>query len=92
MLKGFKRFTQPKAKKRGRSPKYDREAILRPLKEIWLAANLPCSKRLKAIVPLWLPGYSQACDPDPLQEAREIYDQAGKPLTETDTDPDQSMG
>jgi hypothetical protein len=50
VLKGFKRFTQPKGKKRGRSPQYDREAILKPLKEIWLAANLPCSKRLKAIV------------------------------------------
>lgn len=27
------------------------------MKEIWLAANLPCSKRLAAILPLWLPGY-----------------------------------
>jgi hypothetical protein len=72
VLKGFKRFTQPKAKKRGRSPKYDREAILRPLKEIWLAANLPCSKRLKAIVPLWLPGYSQACEPLSLEVVKAL--------------------
>jgi hypothetical protein len=29
------------------------------LKQIWLAANLPCSKRLKTMLPLWLPGYVQ---------------------------------
>jgi hypothetical protein len=27
--------------------------------KIWFAANLPCSKRLKAMVPIWLPGYEQ---------------------------------
>ena len=37
----------------------DREVILKPLKCIWLAANLPSSKRLKAILPFWLPGYVQ---------------------------------
>jgi hypothetical protein len=56
LLRGFKRFIKPKAKKRGRSPIYHHD-ILKPLKKIWLAANLPCSKRLKAILPLWLPGY-----------------------------------
>lgn len=56
-LNGFQRFTAPKPKKRGRKPLYDPEAVLRPLKKIWLAANLPCSKRLKPIVALWLPGY-----------------------------------
>jgi hypothetical protein len=55
-LAGFKRFTAPKPKKRGRKPLYDYEAIRKPLKKIWLTANLPCSKRLKPIVPLWLPG------------------------------------
>ncbi len=57
VLRGFKRFTKPKAKKRGKKPVYQSEAILKPLKEIWLNANLPCSKRLKAILPIWLPGY-----------------------------------
>ena len=33
--------------------------ITTALKTIWLAANLPCSKRLKAILPLWLSGYEQ---------------------------------
>ena len=59
ILKRFKRFTKPKAKTRGKPTIYQNEAILKPLKEIWLAANLPCSKRLKAILPLWLPGYGQ---------------------------------
>jgi hypothetical protein len=63
LLRGFKRFTAPKPRKRGRRPFYQREEILKPLKQIWLAANLPCSKRLKAILPLWLPGYSQAFTP-----------------------------
>jgi len=57
VLRSFKRFTKPKAKKRGKRPVYQSEAILKPLKEIWLNANLPCSKRLKAILPIWLPGY-----------------------------------
>ena len=56
VLRGFKRFTKPKAKKRGKPSLYQNEAIIKPLKEIWLAANLPCSKRLKVILPIWLPG------------------------------------
>ena len=63
VLRTFKRFTAPKPRKRGRHPLYQREEILKPLKQIWLAANLPCSKRLKAILPVWLPGYSQAFTP-----------------------------
>jgi hypothetical protein len=57
LLNHFKRFTKPKPKKRGNRSKYNKPSILQPLKKIWLAANLPCSKRLKAILPLWLPGY-----------------------------------
>ncbi|PIQ46698.1 MAG: hypothetical protein COW04_00760, partial [Deltaproteobacteria bacterium CG12_big_fil_rev_8_21_14_0_65_43_10] len=48
---------KPKAKRRGKPPTYQNEAIRKPLKEIWLAANLPCSKRLKVILSLWLSGY-----------------------------------
>ena len=62
VLRGFKRFQKPKAKKRGRPLLYHPEIILKPLKRIWLAANLPCSKRLRAILPLWLPGYIQHFD------------------------------
>lgn len=59
LLRGYKRFTKPKTRKRGRLSVYRREEILTPLKRIWLEANLPCSKRLQAIMPLWLPGYTQ---------------------------------
>ena len=57
LLRKYKRFQKPKTKKRGRTPIYAQPSILKPLKKIWLAANLPCSKRLKALLPLWLPGY-----------------------------------
>jgi hypothetical protein len=63
VLRGYKRYTKPKKKKPGKAPVYRKDEILRPLKTIWLAANLPCSKRLKAIVPLWLPGYVQSHGP-----------------------------
>jgi len=59
VLKKFKRFTKQKAKRKGKPTSYQHEAIGKPLKEIWLAANLPCSKRLKITLPLWLPGYVQ---------------------------------
>jgi hypothetical protein len=58
-LKRFKRFTKPKPKKRGPKPVYRKDEVITPLKRIWLTANLPCSKRLKAILPIWLPGYDQ---------------------------------
>jgi len=59
LLKGFKRFIKRRPKKRGKPPVYHDEEILKPLKQIWLVANLPCSKRLKAILRIWLPGYLQ---------------------------------
>jgi hypothetical protein len=43
--------------KRGPKPAYTGKELVRPLKLIWLNSNLPCSKRLKAILPLWLSGY-----------------------------------
>lgn len=57
LLKNFKRFTKPKLQKRGAPSLYNKPSITEPLKRIWLAANLPCSKRLKAIIPLWIAGY-----------------------------------
>jgi hypothetical protein len=59
VLNHHKRFTHPKPKKRGRTSRYNNPAVLEPLTQIWLSANLPCSSRLKAIIPLWLPFYPQ---------------------------------
>jgi hypothetical protein len=65
LLKKFKRFQKTKTKKAGRAPFCSQPSILKPLKKIWLAANLPCSERLKAILPLWIPGYTQSFNPLP---------------------------
>ncbi len=59
LLNKFKRFSKPKHKKRGKPSIYNKTSVIKPLKRIWLTANLPCSKRLKAILPLWLPSYAK---------------------------------
>jgi len=46
-----------KLSKGGRKKQYDDPRILEVLQEIWSKTNLPCSKRLKAIIPIWLPYY-----------------------------------
>ena len=38
---------------------YDDPLILEVLRDIWVVTNLPCSKRLKIILPLWLPFYTK---------------------------------
>lgn len=57
-LNAFKitRRHKPK-KKRGPKSKYNFPEVLKPLQQIWLTANLPCSKRLKAILPVWISAY-----------------------------------
>ena len=50
-------LSNPVKRKRGPKHKYDDPAIAKALKTIWTKTNLPCSKRLKAIIPIWLPYY-----------------------------------
>ena len=38
---------------------YDDPVILEVLRDIWVVTNLPCSKRLKVILPVWLPFYTK---------------------------------
>lgn len=58
LLRGQRRAPGRVARKAGSKPKYgERERAV--LKEIWLAAEQPCGKRLKAAVPLWLPYFEQ---------------------------------
>lgn len=45
-------------KRQGRPPLYKPERCLQPLKEIWLACDQPCGKRLKEAIPYWLPHYA----------------------------------
>ena len=63
VLKKFKRFRRPQAQKRGRPPFSAQLQTRKPFKKIWLAANLLCSKRLKAILPLWISGHNQLIGP-----------------------------
>jgi len=58
-LRKFKRFIKLKHKAKGKPSIYKNPAILKPLKRVWLAAELPCSKRFKIILQLWLPYYEQ---------------------------------
>jgi hypothetical protein len=57
LLRGFKPFIQTQPKPRGPKPIYDSPELLKSLRKIWLSANQPCSTRLKASLPLWLPSY-----------------------------------
>ena len=58
-LNALKPTHRPKKplRKRGPKSKYDKPEVLKPLQQIWLTANLPCSKRLKAILPEWISHY-----------------------------------
>lgn len=53
---------------RGRKKVYDDPLILDALMVVWRAANLPCAKRLKAIIPLWLPYFDAFILPDQVIE------------------------
>jgi hypothetical protein len=62
-LNNFKFFQKPKKNKRGRKSIYKKPGLIKVLKKIWLTANLPCSKLLKALLPDWLPHYEQTFEP-----------------------------
>ena len=46
-------------RKPGRRSRYNKPEILAVLRAIWSAAHYPCSKRLKAILGIWLAPYEQ---------------------------------
>ena len=48
-----------KRHKCGPKPKYNNSNVQEFIKMLWKRTNLLCSKRLKAIIPLWLPWYSK---------------------------------
>jgi hypothetical protein len=73
LLNNYKRFTKPKPKKRGRPSMYNKDSVIEPLKRIWLAANLPCSKLLKAMLPLWLPHYAEEYSPLSLEATKALF-------------------
>jgi hypothetical protein len=54
--------------KRGRKKQCMSPLISQVIQDIWIATNLPCSKRLKAILPLWLPYYGRLSLPNPVKD------------------------
>ena len=44
-------------RKRGKKKTYYQMTLLSPLKQIWFATDQMCGKRLKSVIPLWLPFY-----------------------------------
>jgi hypothetical protein len=69
LIRTFRRFTVTTPAKRGRRPVYDPAVLRIPLARIWKTANLPCAKRLKACIGLWLPGYIKTYGPIPEKTA-----------------------
>jgi hypothetical protein len=66
----LRRQSQPKSSspksQRGRKKKYHLPKLIEFLKALWIAANLACGKRLKAMIPNWLP-YSPQPLPDEIK-------------------------
>jgi len=50
---------KPIKKKPGRKPVYNSKSLTLVLKNIWLATDQMCGKRLKSALPLWLPHYEK---------------------------------
>jgi len=48
-----------KKKKPGRKKYYHDPELIEVLTDLWVKTNLPCAKRLKYIIPLWLPFYDK---------------------------------
>lgn len=63
---------QAPRRRAGPKPTYDAFSILGPLKTIWLASEQPCGKRLKAILPLWLPYLKKGVSPSVRQQLLEL--------------------
>ncbi len=60
------------AKRPGRKPVYDAKKLLGPLRTIWLASEQPCGKRLKEIIPAWLPHLKKGIPADVRRQLLEL--------------------
>jgi len=59
LLNSKNKSTPKKISKRGRKKFYHDPLIAQVLTDIWVATNLACAKRLKAMIPLFLPHYKK---------------------------------
>lgn len=71
-LNAFKRPRHLSKQRRGPKPIYHHPEILNALREIWIATNLICSKRLKAAIPHWIGFYQIEYGYLPTEIARKI--------------------
>jgi len=55
LLNSKKEKTKNNLSNRGRKKDYNHPVILEVIRYLWTKTNLPCSKRLKVIIPIWLP-------------------------------------
>ena len=49
--------------RRGRRPTYAEPLFIKTLQYIWKASDFMCSRRLKVVIPMWLPFYEQSFEP-----------------------------
>lgn len=54
----------------GPRPRYDSRVLKKALIAIWLASELPCSRRLRGVLRIWLPFYERHHGPLPAPERR----------------------
>lgn len=59
VIRCLNKIDSPKKHKAGPKQTYIPGVLIRPLKQIWLATDFMCGKRLKQAIPLWLPFYEQ---------------------------------
>src|SRR5712691_8293253 len=67
LLNGPPPGKQPERRPRGRGPRYGQQ-VLSILAGIWEAAGCPCSVRLKALLPSWMPWIRQRYRVSPQME------------------------
>lgn len=71
-LNALRHLSKRPLKKRGPKPVYHHPEIAKALREIWLATNLICSKRLKAAIPNWIGFYQDDYGYLPLDLVKKI--------------------
>ena len=67
-LRLLRKARQPVARsgsrqKRGAKKRYHSPELKRALRTVWKHGNFPCSKRLAAMLPEWLPNYEACFEP-----------------------------
>ena len=65
--------------KHGRPQIYHTQAVVDVLLKIWEASNLICSKRIKAMLPLWLPWYEQSFTMELTADTKQLLENISAP-------------